>query len=1018
MDHTNKLLNSNPFRQSFKISMVYFSFSTVWILVSDFINVVYRNDSYQEYIVEAGKGMLFVVISTSIIFYLLKLYFTAHQKSSRELLERESEYRSLTEHLKVGIIKSTPEGRYIFMNNTARTLLKDYLKPATGADISGLTPEDIYNNTELIQCVKNTIKLINENGRSIVKKTKYGSKFVSVHTYPEFNDKGSIVSMLSVLTDETEITQNMLQLEESEKFNSHLVESSHVVVYIYDLVKRSNIYVNKAIERLLGYSKDDIRKYDGNLLEEIMHPEDLRRFEEYIENKVLTLADGELSEFEYRIKNKSGKYLWFKEHDCVYKRDDAGKPVQILGSAIDITELKNSREELEKNRDYLQTIVKVSPIAVLNLDTEGKILSIWNKAAEEIFGWKMNEVLERKLPIIPKEKEDEFRRYLGLLKLGKSINGMEFIRKRKDGSEVFIRVHAKPITKREGNVESILAYIEDITLEKNFAVSKQKNEEYLKILYQASLAANSTVDTAELYRVCFSYIKEIIDVTGIMVSLVTDDGKYIKYDALWMNDENIDPSHIPLMKLDPEGSGPLTHTILTGKAHIVSDLEERVKNSDNKFFVDEDGNLSSLGGEVQNVSHAAIMIPLKHAEKVIGVLQVQNFQTGIFNNSDLLRLEPFAFIFASAIQRAKLYKKLHSELEEKAAAFEQLRKFTKGIEQSPNSIVITNSHSEIEYVNQYFTELTGYSADEVIGKNPRILQSGQTNAEVYREMWQTISSGETWHGEFLNLKKNGELYWEAAAIGPITDAEGKCTHYIAIKQDITEKKKQDKALKDSLEEKEIMLKEIHHRVKNNLQVISSLLNMQVEQYQNPEAIEAINSSRNRVKAMALVHENLYHGSNIGKTSLRQYLNMLAKNIYSSYGVSFDRVRFNCETNGIEFGIDTIIPLGLILNEAISNSLKHAFPLNRSGEIYIELSEPGKLNEPDKTIDYSNEHYRLIIKDNGKGLPKDFDLQKMNSLGLTLLSSLSAQLDGEVIINNKIGTEVDIRFKELKYKKRV
>jgi len=215
-----------------------------------------------------------------------------------------------------------------------------------------------------------------------------------------------------------------------------------------------------------------------------------------------------------------------------------------------------------------------------------------------------------------------------------------------------------------------------------------------------------------------------------------------------------------------------------------------------------------------------------------------------------------------------------------------------------------------------------------------------------------------------------------------------------------------------------MLKEIHHRVKNNLQVISSLLNMQFEQYEHPEAIDAINSSRNRVKAMALVHENLYQSENIGKTSLREYLIMLAKNIYSSYGVSFERVKFFCETHGIEFGLDTIIPLGLILNEGISNSLKHAFPEGAQGEIRVELEGI----DPNIAGGFNSFHglgkYRLKIKDNGKGLPENFDPGKTNSLGMTLLTSLAAQLDGEAVINNKVGTEIVIDFKELRYKKRV
>ena len=1018
MDQPVKRQNSDPFRNSLRISLIYFIVSSLWIIISDLLNVAYHNDSYGEFVIEAGKGLLFVLISSVIIFLLLRRHFAAEEKSKQEIFERESEYRSLTERLKVGIIRGTPEGKYLFMNNSAREIMKDYFRIKPDEEIAGLTPEQVYLDRELVERVYKTIGHIIKTGESLTSKAVYGSRNVSVYSYPEINEKGEVTSLLSILTDETEAVKNMRQLEESEKFNSRLLESSYVIVYIFDLESRSNIYINKAIERLLGYSKDEIKEFGENLLKELMHPDDVGRFANYLQEQVYKLADGEESGYEYRMRHKKGYYCWFRGHDCIYKRNNSGKPVQILGSAINISDLKNTQEEVRKNSDYLNSIIEVSPTAVYNLDPEGRVINIWNKSAENMFGWKAEEVFGKRLPIISKEKDEEFDRYIGLLNRGESINGVEFLRRRKDGSPVNIRVHARPMPGKSGKVESILAYGEDITIEKNFAEAKQRNEEYLKTLYDASLAANRVIETSELYRVCFGFIKNIIDVTGIMVSLVTEDGKFIKYDALWLNGENIDPSNIPLMKLDPVGSGPLTRTILTGEAQVVNDLEEQTKNSVYKFFVDEDGNLSEPGGEVKNVSHAAIMIPLKHAEKVIGVLQVQNFQTGIFNNSDILKLEPFAFIFASAIQRAKLYKKLQSELTEKDAAFEQLRKFSKGIEQSPNSIVITNAEYEIEYVNPYFTELTGYSFEEVLGKNPSVLKSGQTEMNVYRNLRESLSRGETWHGEFLNLKKNGELYWEAASIGPITDNEGKVTHYIAIKQDITEKKKKDKELKDSLEEKEIMLKEIHHRVKNNLQVISSLLNMQVEQYEHPEAIEAINSSRNRVKAMALVHENLYQSESIGKTSLREYLIMLAKNIYSSYGVSFERVKFYCETNGIEFGLDTIIPLGLILNEGISNSLKHAFPGNAKGEINVVLE-----NSSENDIDLLNKtegigSYNLKIKDNGKGLPVDFDPERTNSLGMTLLNSLAAQLDGEAVINNKVGTEIIINFKELKYKNRV
>jgi PAS domain S-box-containing protein len=135
---------------------------------------------------------------------------------------------------------------------------------------------------------------------------------------------------------------------------------------------------------------------------------------------------------------------------------------------------------------------------------------------------------------------------------------------------------------------------------------------------------------------------------------------------------------------------------------------------------------------------------------------------------------------------------------------------SQAVEQSPAAVVITDIDANIEYVNQRFTMLTGYQIDEVRGKNPRILKSGETSEEEYRTLWKTISRGGKWQGELRNKKKTGELYWESLSISPILDESGRIVHYLAIKEDITERKNADDRIKSSLQEKEILLKEVHH----------------------------------------------------------------------------------------------------------------------------------------------------------------------------------------------------------------
>ena len=139
------------------------------------------------------------------------------------------------------------------------------------------------------------------------------------------------------------------------------------------------------------------------------------------------------------------------------------------------------------------------------------------------------------------------------------------------------------------------------------------------------------------------------------------------------------------------------------------------------------------------------------------------------------------------------------DITERRQAMEQLRQLSRAIEQSPSSIIITDTAGNIEYVNPKFTQVTGYAVEQVAGKNPRLLKSGETPPEEYERLWKTITSGGEWRGEFHNKKKNGELYWESASISPITDAHGGITHFLAVKEDITQRKEMEEALRDSEE---------------------------------------------------------------------------------------------------------------------------------------------------------------------------------------------------------------------------
>ncbi|WP_406661177.1 CHASE4 domain-containing protein [Methanolobus sp. ZRKC3] len=222
---------------------------------------------------------------------------------------------------------------------------------------------------------------------------------------------------------------------------------------------------------------------------------------------------------------------------------------------------------------------------------------------------------------------------------------------------------------------------------------------------------------------------------------------------------------------------------------------------------------------------------------------------------------------------------------------------------------------------------------------------------------------------------------------------------MSVVTDVTEIKQTE-----NLRKKDLLLKEIHHRVKNNLQVISSLLKLQSRKFNDPQVIEAFRKSQHRARSMAIAHERLYQSHNLDDINLRKYIKSLVEYLVSSYEDLRKDVKININVEDITLGIDTSIPLGLIINEIVSNSLKHAFK-EGSGEIKIEMKPDGE------------EGYELVISDNGIGFPDHLDFKNTDSLGLQLVNSLVEQIEGDLELKNENGTEFKITFKELSYKRR-
>jgi PAS domain S-box-containing protein len=221
-------------------------------------------------------------------------------------------------------------------------------------------------------------------------------------------------------------------------------------------------------------------------------------------------------------------------------------------------------------------------------------------------------------------------------------------------------------------------------------------------------------------------------------------------------------------------------------------------------------------------------------------------------------------------------------------------------------------------------------------------------------------------------------------------------------QDITKRRQADDRIKASLKEKEILLREIHHRVKNNMQIISSLLKLQSKYIEDDKYLDLFKESRNMIESMAIIHERLYHSEDLSKINIKEYTRDLVNNLFHAYNINKSVIKSKINVDTVTLGMDFAILCGLIINELVTNSIKYAFPDNRKGEIEIAFRQTDENN------------FELVVSDNGVGIPEDVDIRKTQSLGLRLITMLvDDQLEGEINLVRGKGTEFQIKFKGVK-----
>lgn len=328
-------------------------------------------------------------------------------------------------------------------------------------------------------------------------------------------------------------------------------------------------------------------------------------------------------------------------------------------------------------------------------------------------------------------------------------------------------------------------------------------------------------------------------------------------------------------------------------------------------------------------------------------------------------------------------------------------RFQQAVESAPNAIVMVNASGTILLVNVQTEMSFGYSRTELVGQPVemlvperfRVAHIGFRQAYLAEPVSRPMGVGR----ELYGLRKDGSEFPVEIGLGPIDDADG--TIILSSIIDITERKNANDNLKAALQEKEMLLKEVYHRVKNNLQVVSSLINLQAGNVKNEATVDLLKQSADRIKAMALLHEKLYHSKDLARIDFNEYIRSLVDHLLFGYGTRSGKINIDMKIDNVFLDVDTAIPCGLIVNELVSNALKHAFPGDRPGEIGI-------------TFTHAQDQFMLAIADNGIGLPADLDFKKSTSLGLQLVDSLTNQLMGQMSLDRENGSTFTLRFNKI------
>jgi PAS domain S-box-containing protein len=854
----------------------------------------------------------------------------------KRLAENEEKFHSVYENATIGLYRTSPEGK-ILMANAALLQMMGYdsLAELQGRNLEEEGFEPDYPRQEFRREVEEKGEI---RGLESAWKRRDGTSIFIRESSRVVRDEGqNVLYYEGTVEDVTERKRMEIGMRENEEKYRNVVERAQEGITIIQDTRVK--FANESLARMWGGTVEEII---DTPFADYVHPDEMSMVADLYRRRLA--GEDVPAKYETVLKRKDGGKVDAEINSGLIPY--LGKPA-LLVIIRDISDRKLAEEALRKERTLLRTLINALPDYIYAKDLESRFITanwahlraVGGKSLDDMIGKSDFELFPRELA--QKYYADEQQ----VIQNGRSLQDREERVVEHSGEEKWVLTTKVPMRDNHGNVVGLVGISRDIT-------ERKRAEEDLKA-------------ERHLFHTLMDNIPDAI---------------YFK---------------------DPESRFVRINRAQADRFEL-EDPSQAVGKTDSDFFTEE---------HAQQASKDELLI-VQSGEPIVDKEEKETWPDGRVGWVSTTKMPLFdlggrivgtfgvSHDITERKQALEALSQSNRDLQSALLELEQSRKMLRLIIESIPIRVFWKDR-DLRYLgcNMALAQDAGFSdPQELLGQDD-FAMSWKEQAEIYRaDDKMVMDSGQPrMHIIEPQTTPTGATIWLSTSKVPLKTAGGDILGILGIYEDITVRKQDEEALKAALQERDVMLREIHHRVKNNIQIISSLLRLQSRNIKDEKALEMLNESQNRIKSMALIHEKLYQSQDFARIDFSDYIDKMVTHLFAMYNVEAGRVRSRVEAKNIQLDINRAIPCGLIINELVTNALKHAFPEGKEGELLIRMGQK------------EGDTFELSVKDTGVGLPLNLDPSKTKTLGMQIVRDLVKQLGGSIQIQRSAGTEFVIRI---------